>query len=82
MSLSGAERTAAERIRLLELEAMLQRNELAATFAKWEKRKALAWGSTLASSLAGWGFKLFAQPRIRWLIVSSLFARLRGRRFR
>jgi hypothetical protein len=79
MSLAEAERVAAERIRLLELEGMLQRNELAATFTKWEKRKALAWGSTLA----GWGLKagatLFAQPRLRWLIVSTLLSRLRGR---
>jgi hypothetical protein len=78
MSLRHAEHLAAERIRLLEMEAMLQRTELAATFEKWESRKALAWGSTLA----GRGVKLVSQPRIRWLLASTLLARLRGRRAR
>jgi hypothetical protein len=71
-----AERVAADRLRLLELEASLQRSELAATFETWEKRKALAWGSRIA----GWGFRLFAQPRIRWLIATTLLSRLRSRR--
>jgi hypothetical protein len=78
MSLRDAERIATERLRLLEMEAMLQRTELAATFAKWESRKGLAWGTTAAA----WGLKLVAKPRIRWLIVTTLLARMRGRRAR
>jgi hypothetical protein len=78
MSLRHAERIAAERLRLLEMEALLQRTELAATFAKWESRKAMAWGATAAA----WGLKLVAQPRIRWLLVTTLLARLKGRRGR
>jgi hypothetical protein len=76
MSFRHAEQIARERLRLLELEASLQRTELADTFHQWEKRKALAWGARLA----GWGFKLFAQPRIRWLIATTLLSRLRRRR--
>lgn len=76
MSLRQAERLAAERLQLLELEASLQRSELADTFAKWEKRKALAWGARIA----GWVFRLFAQPRIRWLVATTLLSRLRRHR--
>ncbi|MEJ0034572.1 MAG: hypothetical protein WDO68_00570 [Gammaproteobacteria bacterium] len=75
MSLRQAERIAEERLRLLELEASLQRSELAGTFEKWEKRKALAWGARIA----GWGFNLFAQPRVRWLVATTLLSRLRKR---
>jgi hypothetical protein len=78
MSLRHAEKLAAERLRLLELEAVLQRIELNSTFNRWEKRKALAWGSTLAT----WGMKLFAQPQIRWLLMSTVLSRLTGRRAR
>ena len=76
MSLREAERLAAERLRLLELEASSQRSKLVDTFHDWEKRRALAWGA----SIAGWGFKLFAQPRIRWLVATTLLSRLRRRR--
>ena len=76
MSLRQAEHLAAERLRLLELEASLQRTQLSATFEKWEKRKALAWGAWLA----GWGFRLFAQPRVRWFVATTLLSRLRRRR--
>lgn len=76
----GAERHAAERIRLLEMEATLQRAALGVTFSNWEKRRALAWGSTLAQ----WGYRLFAtaSPRLRWMVAASLLSRLRRRRSR
>ena len=76
MSLRQAEEIAQERLRLLELEASLQRSQLADTFEKWEKRKALAWGARIA----GWGFRMFAQPRIRWLVATALLSRLRRHR--
>jgi hypothetical protein len=76
MSLRQAERLAAERLRLLELEAAFQRSELAHTFHGWEKRKALAWGARIA----GWGFRLFAQPKIRLLVATTLLSRLKRRR--
>ena len=76
MSLRQAQQLAEQRLRLLELEASLQRVELAATFEKWEKRRMLTWGTQLAA----WGFKLFAQQRLPWLIATTLFSRLRSRR--
>ena len=76
MSLRQAQQLAEQRLRLLELEASLQRVELAATFEKWEKRKILAWGT----QLAGWGFKLITHHRLPWLIATTLFSRRRGRR--
>jgi hypothetical protein len=75
MSLRRQEHLVSERLRLLEMEAGLQRAELNSTFSGWEKRKTLAWGGVLAT----WGVKLFAQPRIRWLIASTLMAQLRRR---
>jgi hypothetical protein len=78
MSLRDAEKLAAQRLRVLELEALFQRNELSSTFDRLEKRKALAWGSTLAT----WGVKLFAQPQVRWLLMSTFLSRLTGRRAR
>ncbi len=40
-----------------------------------EKRKALAWGGMLAT----WGARLFTQPRIRWLLATTLMSQLRRR---
>jgi hypothetical protein len=75
MSLRDQEQLVAERLHLLEVEADLQREELNSTLANWEKRKALAWGGMLAT----WGIKLFAQPRIRWLLATTLMSQLRRR---
>lgn len=76
MSLRHAERLAEHRLRLLEREASFQRSELADAFHELEKRKALAWGARIA----GWGFKLFAQPKIRWLVATTLLSRLKRHR--
>ena len=78
MSWRETERLVTERITLLEMEATLQRVELAATFEKWERRRALAWGSTVAR----WGFKALAIPKLRWLIATNILSRLKRRRAR
>jgi hypothetical protein len=78
MSWREAERLAVERMRLLEVEAALQRVSLAATFEKWEKRKALVWGSALAK----WGFRLVAQPRVGWLLATTIISSLKRKRAR
>jgi len=75
---SAAERHASERIQLLEMEAALQRAALAATLAKWEERRALAWGGTLAR----WGWRLASAPRWRWLLATQLLSRRKDRRAR
>jgi hypothetical protein len=68
----------AQRRRLLELEADLQRATLAATFETWSKRRALAWGTAIGSA----GVGLLRVPRLRWMLLASLAARLRKRRGR
>jgi hypothetical protein len=66
-------RHAEQRLRLLEVEAGVQRADLAATLAGLEKRRALAWGGKVAT----WGVRLFSQPRARWMIAASVLARLK-----
>ena len=75
MTWRDVERHAEERLKLLEAEADLQRASLAATFSSWEKRRALAWGGTLAT----WGLRALATPRVRWLIAASVLSRLKRR---
>lgn len=75
MSLRAAERLAEERLQLLEIEAGVQRAALNATFASWEKRRALAWGGQVAS----WGWRALSSPRVRWLIAANVMSRLRRR---
>jgi hypothetical protein len=73
-----SERRLEERERLLAIEADLQRATLAATFRKWEDRKLLAVGSTVA----GWAWRLLAVPKVRWLVAATVLSRLRGGRRR
>ncbi len=61
--------------RMLAMEAGLQRATFQATLRKWQERKLLAVGSTLAN----WGWKLFSVPKIRWLVAATVLSRLRGR---
>ncbi len=66
----------AQRRRLLEVEADLQRATLAATFETWSRRRALAWGTAIGSA----GVGLLRVPRLRWLLFASLAARLKKQR--
>jgi len=75
MSFRETERLAEERLKLLEMEASLQRAALAATFATWQKRRTLEWGGKVAT----WGFRLLATPKIRWLIATGIMSKLRRR---
>jgi len=64
------------RAALLELEAELQRATLAATLKQWEQKKMLAY-ATSAGTLA---MTLLRVPKIRWLLVGSLLARIRKKK--
>lgn len=70
----NAERIA-QRRRLLEIEAEMQRIALAATFAAWEERRTVAWATTLGAL----ALQLLAIPRIRWLVLASVLAKLKPR---
>ncbi|MFO7275414.1 MAG: hypothetical protein DIU56_000155 [Pseudomonadota bacterium] len=71
---ADAERIA-QRRRLLEIEAEMQRIALAATFAAWEERRVTAWAATLGTL----ALQLLAIPRIRWLLLASVLAKLKPR---
>jgi hypothetical protein len=64
------------RMQLLEVEAGLQRAALSATFAKWQERRLLAVGSTVAT----WGWRLLSVPKIRWMVAAAVLAKFRKRR--
>ena len=66
------------RLQLLELEAQLQRATLAATFAEWQDRRSLVW-LTGAGRIA---LRMFATPRVRWLVLTTILRRLRRKRER
>jgi hypothetical protein len=65
-----------ERLQLLEMEAAVQRASIAAAVASVTERRSLVWGATAARL----GMRLLAVPRVRWLILGSVLAKLRRRR--
>ena len=66
----------ARRRELLELEAEVQRAALAATFARLEQRRALSW----AAGACRTALRVFAMPRVRWLLLAAVLRRLRSGR--
>ena len=63
----------ARRQELLELEAELQRVTLAATLTHYEQMRMLSW----ASSAGKVALRLLAAaPRVRWLLLGTLWRRL------
>ncbi|HEY8506937.1 MAG TPA: hypothetical protein VIL32_01195 [Steroidobacteraceae bacterium] len=78
MKSRSREQILAEKIRLLELEAAVQRAALIATFATWEERRTLVWGTSLARA----GLRALQVPRVRWMLIASALSRLRRRKKR
>ena len=78
MSLREQARRLDERQRLLAMEADLQRATLVATLRRWQDHKLLTIGSTVAT----WGWRLLAVPKVRWLVAATVLSRLRGGRRR
>ena len=66
----------AQRLRVLEMEAAVQRATLAATFAQWEQRRTLNFVVGAAKIAGG----LLAGPTTKWLLTGLLMRVLRGRR--
>jgi len=64
------------RAALLELEAELQRATLAATLKQWEQQKLL----TYAAGAGTLAMTLLRVPKIRWLLVGSVLAKLRKKK--
>ena len=68
---AGRARYLARRQELLELEAEVQRASLAATLARWERRRALGWAAGAGRTL----LRVLANRRVRWVVLTAL---LRG----
>jgi hypothetical protein len=66
----------ARRQELLELEAEVQRATLAATFARWEQRRALGWAAGAGRTL----FRVLANPRVRWVLLATVLRGLKRKK--
>jgi hypothetical protein len=66
----------AQRLKVLEMEAAIQRAQLAATFAQWQQRGALSWVMTAAKMAGG----VLKTPTARWVLTALMMRLIRGRR--
>jgi len=73
MRLKDEARRIAQRRKLLELEAQIQRATLASTLRTWEHSRALSWAAG-AGSMA---LRLFAAPKLKWMLAAGLLSKLR-----
>lgn len=69
----------AQRLQMLEIEAAVQRAQLAATFGQWQRRTALNWVASAATSAAKAAGGLLATPTARWVLTALLMRLIRGR---
>jgi hypothetical protein len=65
----------AQRLKVLEMEAAIQRTTLAATFEEWQQRRTLTWVME-AAKVAGTVLKT---PTARWVVTALLMRLIRGR---
>ncbi len=65
-----------QRLRVLEMEAAVQRTTLAATFAQWEQRRTLNFVVGAAKIAGG----LLVGPTAKWLLTALLMRVIRGAR--
>jgi len=66
----------ARRLQVLEMEAAIQRTQLAATFAQWQQPALMTWITTAAKMAGG----MLATPTARWVLTALLLRLVRGRR--
>lgn len=69
----------AQRLQVLEVEAAVQRAQLAATFGQWQRRGTLAWVATAAVSAAKMAGGVLGTPTARWVLTALLMRLIRGR---
>lgn len=67
------------RLKLLEIEAQLQRTALAASLTQLEQRQPLAWLGTAATVASAAG-KVLSTPSVRWLLMGLAVRLIKGRR--
>jgi hypothetical protein len=66
----------ARRLQVLEMQAAVQRAQLAASFRQWQRRGALSWVMTAAKMAGG----VLATPTARWVLTALVMRLIRGRR--
>lgn len=66
----------AQRQKLLELEAQVQRATLAATLTQLEQHRVL----TYAAGLGAVAVKLLKVPQLRWFLMATVLSKLRRRK--
>jgi hypothetical protein len=69
----------AQRLQMLEIEAAVQRAHLAATMGQWQRRSALDWVASAATSAAKVAGGILATPTARWILTALLMRLIRGR---
>ena len=69
----------AQRLQMLEIEAAVQRAQLAATLAQWQRRSVLNWVASAATSAAKVAGGILATPTARWVLTALLMRLIRGR---
>jgi hypothetical protein len=63
------------RLKVLEVEAAMQRMTLAATFSQWHQPRALTWAVEAAKFAGG----MLKTPTARWVLTALLMRLIRGR---
>jgi hypothetical protein len=64
-----------QRLKVLEIEAAMQRTTLAATFSQWHQPRALTWAVEAAKFAGG----MLKTPTARWLLTALVMRLIRGR---
>jgi hypothetical protein len=65
----------AQRLKVLEMEAAVQRTTLAATMGQWQQRRTLDWVMD-AAKLAGGAL---STPTVKWLVTALVMRFIRSR---
>jgi hypothetical protein len=64
-----------QRLKVLEVEAAMQRTTLAATFSQWHQPRTLTWAVEAAKFAGG----MLKTPTARWVLTALLMRLIRGR---
>jgi hypothetical protein len=65
----------AQRLKVLEMEAEMERTTLAATLDEWQQRRTMTWVMEAAKMAGG----VLKTPTARWVLTALLMRVIRGR---
>jgi hypothetical protein len=69
----------AQRLQMLEIQAAIQRTQLAATFGQGQQRSTFNWVASAATAAAKVAGGMLATPTARWVLTALLMRLIRGR---